>query len=169
MKLLHYFLINNVIVTLCWWSVFFFFLSNRTNRMHILQKKFTRMAYNWLGILKMALWRLEKPLSPWDWKPQPSEYGTECLEDFWRGAGLQSTLELREAAFRWWRKVAAGRQTHPPARSENRGGLVFSVDFFISGLPLWGMTPFLPLIFLQHAPMYLPKHLSFSWFPIKSN
>lgn len=45
------------------------------------------------------------------------------LESCW--FPVQSFLELRETGFRWRRKGAAGRQTHPQARSENTEGLFF--------------------------------------------
>lgn len=145
---MHYFLINNVIVTLCWWS-FFFFLSNRTNRMNILQKKFTRMAYNWLGILKMALWRLEKPLSPWDWMPQPSEYGTECLEDFWRAAGLPVHIGTQRS---WIQMVKKGssRETDTPTRKkweQRRSG------FLHAPLYIWTISVRKgPFSFINYSP-----------------
>lgn len=77
------------------------------------------------------------------------------LESCW--FPVQSFLELRETGFRWRRKVAAGRQTHPQARSENTEGLFFSMDFFISGLPPWGKAPFLPLIVPQTPPSTYPS------------
>lgn len=79
------------------------------------------MAYNWwrLGIPTMAFWRFEKLLSPQDWIPHHSKYGAECLKDFWRVAGLQSTLEPREAGFQsWWRKAAAAGETDVPTRKK---------------------------------------------------
>lgn len=69
--------------------------------------------------------------------PQPSEYGTECREDFWRAAGFQYRVFWNSEKLDSDGEERERQGDRHTRKQEVRTQKVwfFSMDFFISGLP----------------------------------